>query len=312
MPSNNEDKSSLITKVAEFELPKAIGGRALKVATDLIGNFGDKWNADLEDKPKKIRAKTDREIKQTDKIDDALTDRLLSDEPFMQRLAANKKKQWIKEQKNVEKICDEALELLPDMEVKDDNPKAEVADDWIEKFRGFASKVSDEDIQVIWSKLLAGEISKPGRFSFRTMSLISLIDKETADIISKYVNHNFGGNLLRSGEDGKGALNKELLELEHLGIVAGASGLGLQYTINLSTQKKAVQLTHEGTVYGFNFENDVGELKFNSILLTRVGEELATLLPKASPEELRKRFSEQCLTEGLLSVSVLTFKPLEF
>ena len=64
-------------------------------------------------------------------------------------------------------------------EINDDVDVSNVSDDWLESFQDHAEKVSDPDGQVIWGKLLAGEINCPGKYSKRLMSVIS--DMSTAD-----------------------------------------------------------------------------------------------------------------------------------
>lgn len=55
-----------------------------------------------------------------------------------------------------------------------------VDDDWLHFFFDKAEKVSNESMQVIWAKLLAGEFNKPGSISRKLMHIISIMDVHSA------------------------------------------------------------------------------------------------------------------------------------
>ena len=62
---------------SKFNVPEFLMGRTGKVIFSLLGRVVEPLDARLERPTKKIRAKTEREIKRDNKIDDALTDRFL-------------------------------------------------------------------------------------------------------------------------------------------------------------------------------------------------------------------------------------------
>ncbi len=62
--------------------------------------------------------------------------------------------------------------------------------DWSARFFDYAQDVSDEAIQVIWGKILAGEVERPGRFSKRTLALLRNLSKSEGEYfveLSRYV-----------------------------------------------------------------------------------------------------------------------------
>lgn len=61
--------------------------------------------------------------------------------------------------------------------------------DWIDDFIEKAEKVSDRDMQRLWSNLLAGEVNDHGTFSKKTMTTLYEMEKETAKIFSQYCTH---------------------------------------------------------------------------------------------------------------------------
>ena len=56
----------------------------------------------------------------------------------------------------------------------------DVEDDWYANFFDKVRNISDEDMQMLWSRILAGEINNPQNFSKRTINLFANFDKEDA------------------------------------------------------------------------------------------------------------------------------------
>src|SRR5258708_2888494 len=72
-----------------------------------------------------------------------------------------------RKQRNVEQIAADAIPLL-NSEAK---PK-DLDEDWLATFFERASLVSDSEMQSAWSRILAGEVNKPGTFSRRTLQIV--------------------------------------------------------------------------------------------------------------------------------------------
>lgn len=56
----------------------------------------------------------------------------------------------------------------------------EIDDDWLHFFFDKAEKVSNESMQIIWAKLLAGEFNKQGSISRKLIHIISIMDVHSA------------------------------------------------------------------------------------------------------------------------------------
>ncbi|MFA6076408.1 MAG: DUF2806 domain-containing protein [Negativicutes bacterium] len=75
------------------------------------------------------------------------------------------------------------------------NNKSEVSDepvdkDWVNRFYDTVKDISDDAFQLIWSKILAGEVEKPGSFSFRTIDTMKNLSQTDATLffeLSKYI-----------------------------------------------------------------------------------------------------------------------------
>ena len=91
---------------------------------------------------------------------------------------------WIEEeaqrQKNMENITDKALPQL------NENAKPDSVDnDWIVNFFDKCRIVSDDEMQGLWSRVLAGEAKAPGTYSKRTVNSLSDLDKTEAALFTK-------------------------------------------------------------------------------------------------------------------------------
>jgi len=125
-----------------------------------------------------------------------------------------------------------------------DPPKEKINDDWLYRWRDYASDVSAEEMQQLWGNLLAGELKAPGSYSFRCLdSLRNLSQSEAKKIekISPFVLENMlwrnEDNLFKS----EGITLSTLLEMQELGIISGVESLGIKMTWSTNQPDKFSQ-----------------------------------------------------------------------
>src|SRR5437868_4326288 len=85
-----------------------------------------------------------------------------------------------KKQKNIEDITGKALPQLEENSKPD-----EVENDWITNFFDKCRLISDDEMQDLWSRVLAGEANAPGTYSKRTVNFLSDLDKNDAEMFSR-------------------------------------------------------------------------------------------------------------------------------
>jgi Protein of unknown function (DUF2806) len=78
-------------------------------------------------------------------------------------------------------------------------------DDWIANFFEKCRIVSDADMQILWSKVLAGEANEPGSYSKRTLAILSLLTKEEAELFTLY-----GSFLWQSANSARYAIDSDV------------------------------------------------------------------------------------------------------
>jgi hypothetical protein len=89
--------------------------------------------------------------------------------------------QSIRQQRNIEAIVQGAMFMLP--ESVNEQP---VDEDWTADFFEQCKNVSNEKMQSVWSKVLAGEVTHPGSFSRRTLSFVRKLSQREADLFTKF------------------------------------------------------------------------------------------------------------------------------
>lgn len=87
--------------------------------------------------------------------------------------------QEARKQENIERITAQAAESLsPDADVQ------ALEEDWVAHFFKQCDTVSDQKMQTLWARLLAGEATKPGTYTKRTVDFISTMDKSDAELFT--------------------------------------------------------------------------------------------------------------------------------
>ena len=93
-------------------------------------------------------------------------------------------RRWIEEeatrQKNMEDVTAKALPQLNE----NANPDS-IEDDWLVNFFAKSRIVSDNEMQKLWSRVLAGEANAPGTYSKRTVNFLSALDKAEAALFTE-------------------------------------------------------------------------------------------------------------------------------
>jgi hypothetical protein len=82
------------------------------------------------------------------------------------------------EQANRERIVEHAVEDLRS-DPPGEDPGREIEDDWLHTFMKEASTKSAPEMQVLFGKILSGEISSPGTFSLKAVRTLSMMSMKT-------------------------------------------------------------------------------------------------------------------------------------
>lgn len=107
----------------------------------------------------------------------------------------------LRRQENIDNVTEIAAQQLSQEESVSDEP---VDEDWTTRFFNIVEDVSDEEMQQLWGRILAGEVKRPKTYSLRTLELLKNISKREADVFtraSNFVIISWGSPFIFRGEE---------------------------------------------------------------------------------------------------------------
>jgi hypothetical protein len=137
-------------------------------------------------------------------------------------------------------------------------------------------------MQNLWSRVLAGEANSPGKFSKRTVNLLSSLDKSDALLFTKFCGFCWFAGILvpliydvsESIYTSQGITFDALTHLDDLGLLNFNSITGYR----LLNFPKMTTMYYYGTPVNIEFGGDeINDLKVGKVLLSKVGKELAPI-----------------------------------
>ncbi len=182
-----------------------------------------------------------------------------------------------KKQSNIESITQKALPV-----VEENARPGEVEDDWIVNFFDKCRLISDEEMQVLWSKVLAGEANSPGRYSKRTVNLLASLDKTDAELFKSLCSFGWSlGNVvpliydvLEGIYNNAGITFNSLKHLDEIGLISFDNLVGYR---SMQLPQKIV-VFYYGSPVEIEFQNpENNDLNLGKVLLSKVGQELAPI-----------------------------------
>jgi len=185
--------------------------------------------------------------------------------------------QELNRQKNIEEIAEKSIKFL-DKNVSDEP----VDEDWRTRFFNKAQDITGEEMQEIWAKILAGEVSRPGRISLRTLDVVANISKEEAKIFQRACSLSSGrGWIWKVGKKealGDFGLNYgDLLKLREAGLIHNGDNL-VRIIPVISQDPEIIHIGDE--IYSIHYlpKPDLKQYRIGQYAFTNAGSELCRLL----------------------------------
>ncbi len=189
----------------------------------------------------------------------------------------------IRFQINIDKITEGAYLLLEGKKTEYNEPDI----DWYTRFFGIAKEISNDEMQKIWSSILAREIEKPGSVSLYTLDVLKKIGQKEAILFNEFCNYTLvirGSRCIFNCQK-QGHLipfnYEDLIKLEYIGLI----------NLNTNSKIKPCFDDPEGTSINFwryyiNYQNKLitlkypfhVDLKFKVFLLTIPGIEIFNVI----------------------------------
>jgi hypothetical protein len=180
-------------------------------------------------------------------------------------------------QENMEEITKKSIPHL-----NQESKPEQMEDDWITNFFDKSRIISDDEMQTLWAKVLAGEANAPGTYSKRTVNLLSDLDKKDALLFQSLCRFGwfvgtFSPLVFDSQADiyNKAGINfGTLSHLDSLGLIQfnGLAGFARQRL------PKNFDVSYCGQVLSLTMPNDSeNTLDIGKVLLTQAGRELVSV-----------------------------------
>jgi hypothetical protein len=210
--------------------------------------------------------------------------------------------QEAKRQLNVQSVTSFAAEELKHEEAVTDEP---VDEDWTNRFFRYAEDISNEEMQALWGRILAGEVKHPKTYSVRTLDLLRNLSKEEAAVFLKvaplrissgtncYIFRNASGDPLLD----YGLPYDELSLLVEIGLIQ--PGENIVMNLQNKPDKSQVYFTSGDTIILLDKEANSPNVHVPIYKFTRAGRELLNLINTNPPFEYLTAFAKSMRSEHI-------------
>ncbi len=214
-------------------------------------------------------------IKEQGKVDAALV-KQDTEEGRIARARINGLLRAERQQANLEAIVAEAAEQIQNNDANEEP----VEPDWIAQFLNSCKDISNEQMQTVWAKLLAGEIAKPGTFSMRTLAVVKTLASVEADLFTRLCSMVWHRKqpIVITPEDSQLLVRwgieltfNDFVRLETCGLIkfAGVGG----FCIKSESDNAAVCMSYHDKIF-FVSRKVPDEFRTGPVFLTSIGQEL--------------------------------------
>ncbi|MCA7990414.1 DUF2806 domain-containing protein [Burkholderia cepacia] len=208
--------------------------------------------------------------------------------------------QAVLDEVNVAKSILHAESLLHD-DTQEPNDKP-LNSDWLRNWRDGAARVSSDELQSLWGKILAGEVKTPGACSLRTLDFIKNLSVDEARQIEKVCPfvvdrlHIFKYGVI--GVKERGLDYGYFMFLEELGLV-NTGGMNLSYSWpSISPDKFNRGLFVEDRVIVVSGDDASRQLVLNTIRVTPLGAQVFSLNQVPVDSDYWIKIAEACAAQG--------------
>lgn len=313
--------STVTDLIGDVALPAPIKRNALKAFSRLCSAMIDVPIAALEGRVAELRATTEGRVK----IISAATGQIINGMHVGAEYADAAVKRYaakiVREQVNLDNVTKTASQELrtQDQNTTHADETSIIDDDWLTAFEREAGEKSTAEMQMLFGRILAGEIRRPKSFAIRTLRLISQIDSDTANtfkrLCSVAVSLRVGANLWDArvcslqGNANTNALRAYGLSYDQLNVLNEFGLITADFNSNMSYEPcVAKDLTVAGLMRFEGKDRYLEEtvprptdakIVFNGVALTRAGRELMGIVDIEPDEQYRVAFEQYLLSNQL-------------
>ncbi len=168
-------------------IPSPVRKNALKAFAQLCTAAVDYPMSLISNASAERRAESEARIKLINTSVDQIAQQMQTDPKYALAAASKFASKIIRERVNVDQVFAGAIADLKSVPHVIDDQVEEVppiSDDWLNAFENEAAQMSSEQMQRLFSKILAGEIRRPSSYSIKTVKLMAQLDNQAAALFS--------------------------------------------------------------------------------------------------------------------------------
>ncbi len=346
---SNEDKSNALSTVTNAvtdlvtdgasSLPAPIRRNAFKALDRLCTALMDLPVAYLEGKAAERRAETQARMQLISASTEQIAHQIDVDPKYALLAGEKYARRIVQEQINLDKICDFAAqeieissekatssEKTDDQKEDADSKKPEISDDWLDNFRKEACGKSNEEMQILFGKILAGEVTRPESFSIRTVKIMGQLDSRAASLFRRLCSlcvsmgvpdmildsrvPSLGTNAGQNGLKDYGLTFSNLNILQEYGLIISDFNSYMDYRPAIARNNRVgLALNYCNTHWGLvpekagNWPVDK-ELRISGVQLTNSGRELQKIVEIEPDEKYTSALTSYFLDSGLQLTTV--------
>lgn len=180
--------------------------------------------------------------------------------------------------------------------------------DWFMRFYEAVGNVSDEEMQLVWAKILAGEVNKPKSFSLGTLDVMRNLDKQDAELfkrICKCCIQSSGRLFIPNYEKymEKCAITySDILRLDEIGLLNSGGLISLDLTI--LKDQPALLINQELVMLIASRDGNEKKCSINQFPFTRIGIEISSLIGENTSDENFLLFAKEVNQNESIAVTV--------
>lgn len=294
--------------MAEINLIK-IDGKPLEKLIDVISNgIGTVY------RPRSIRKDAEAKAFEIEIIEraksKALAEGKIIDADTYERIQERILNKEIKRQENIDSVSRIAIEQIEQEQTVSNEP---VNEDWTTRFFNIVENVSDNEMQNLWGRILAGEVKQPNSYSLRTLETLKNLTQNEAEIFTKFASLSFTSNKTSFvlNPDNSDYLEKkhnitfaDRLLLEEAGLI---SANDLSYT--LRGQNAITPFVFGSQVILVERQESAPVQELPVLVFTKTGTELLKLIEQKTDIQYFNKFASLLKTEKV-NVSYATIVEL--
>ncbi len=162
--------------------------------------------------------------------------------------------------------------------------------DWFVRFFEAVGNVSDDTVQNLWAKILAGEIAQSSTFSLKAIDVMRNLSKRDAELFVKACSHSFMSSAINYFLPNEneflrtiGIKYTDIMKLSELGLIFNDGTIALN--ININNEPRILLENNDLIMLISSASGNLEKASIRQYPFTEVGRELSTMISERASDE---------------------------